>query len=183
MGELANMDSILPPIQLTCLRDGNLHDGNCLDIAQELLPRLIGLWSVTLISQTPDCNFEVHHSTTGNFNLVYLHWKGQFQLKQILPDLLYMIYTPIAGSIALQINQNQIELAAADPAIGLINPGDRVVWQTSAQGQALLICMSQMLIEQTLTTLLERSTKKPVIFEPTIYLTNGLCIREVWDRL
>jgi AraC-like DNA-binding protein len=140
---------------------------------QAVLTQVIGTHHLNVVTPSFNPVCQVNLISSGNFRLVDLQWQAALQIEQQQPDALYVIYLVLAGAIEQQIDQNPVIHSSPDTAV-ILSPGQVSAAITSDQGQALLISIEQQLIELALETLLERSLKQPIVFEPVINLTHNL---------
>ncbi len=110
-------------------------------------------------------------SSFGNFQLANLEWKSTFTLQQDPIDSAYIIYVPFSGYLDGGIDSVQTVDRSHQTAT-LIDPNRSFTGISSQTGQALLIWIDRLSIEEILTTLLDRSLKQPLLFDPNIDLTS-----------
>ncbi len=147
----------------------------------ELLAKAIGAHSICSRDPFQDYQFDVHHLSTGNFDLIDIQWQGAFQLDQDPLDARYIIYLVLAGSLTQQIDQHQLVCCSPDTAT-TIGPGQTLASVASSEGRALLISIDRDSIDAALGKLLaggaalkgNRGLKQPIIFFPSVDLDHEL---------
>jgi AraC-like DNA-binding protein len=141
---------------------------------------------------------EIDRVSTGNIDLVKIRWHGAFQLEQSPSNRHYLIYLVLAGSLSQQIGdlystqKEQLhhgqQILCCSPEIatmialqtGYANDlGQKLVSIASEQGEVLLISIDRDLIDSALSKLIDRTSKQPVKFSPSIDLTSefGLSLK------
>jgi AraC-like DNA-binding protein len=157
----------------------------------ELLTAIIGTHWIRSIDPVTDCQLShSHHLITTNFQIVDLQWQGAFQLEQDAQANHYIIYLVLSGSLAQKIDapqlypQHQTVCCEPDTAT-ILSPGQKLVSIASETGNALLISIERDSIDSTLSNLLDRPLKQPVIFLPSIDLTSelGLSLKKLLQFL
>ena len=177
--------------QLTAVGYRNSHPTQTL----ELLTTIIGTHSIRSIDPIIDCQLShSHHLIANNFQILDLQWQGTFQLQQDAQANHYIIYLVLAGSLAQKIDapqlypQHQTVCCETDTAT-IISPGQKLASIASEAGNALLISIDRDSIDSTLSNLLDRPLKQPVIFCPSIDLTSelGLSLKKLiqflWENI
>ncbi len=153
---------------------------------QELLTKAIGTHRIGSQDPAKQQRFDLHHLSTGNFDLVEIQWQGEFELEQAPLSARYVIYIVLAGTLEQKINQHQIFCCSPDTAT-MINSGETVESTASEDGQVLLISIDRDAINSALGKLLDKTLKQPVMFLPNIDLTSelGLSLKKfsqfLWD--
>jgi AraC-like DNA-binding protein len=136
----------------------------------EVLTKVIGNHRIDAIT---DHQFQTHHLSTGNFDLVDIQWQGAFQLNQDRLDTRYVIYLVLSGSLSQKINQYQAY--ACSPATAtIVNPDQKLESIASQEGKALLMSIDRDSIDSAVGKILDRSLKQPVMFLNSIDLTHEL---------
>ncbi len=142
---------------------------------------------------------EIDRVSTGNIDLVKLRWHGAFELEQSPSHTHHFIYLVLTGSLSQQIgdlsiqspNSINAQLAVdkepqskahqiCSPEIATtIDPGQKLVSSSSEQGEVLLISIERDSIDSALSKLIDRASKQPVKFRPSIDLTSefGLSLK------
>ncbi len=141
---------------------------------------------------------EIDRVSTGNINLVKIHWHGAFELKQSPSSTHYLIYLVLAGSLVQkigdsdaakkeQLHQEHQILRCSPEMATTIDLGQKLESSSSAQGEVLLISIDRDSIDSALSKLIDspkerlrqRTSKQPVKFLPSIDLTSefGLSLK------
>jgi AraC-like DNA-binding protein len=139
---------------------------------KELLTKAIGTHRIESPATVRQQRFDIAHFSTGNFDLVEIHWDGAFELVQDPLATRYVIYLVLAGSLAQTINHQPLSCSPATATI--INSGEQVESVTSESGSVLLISIDLNSIDLALGKLLDKTLKQPVVFESNIDLTSEL---------
>jgi AraC-like DNA-binding protein len=140
---------------------------------KELLTKAIGTHRIGSRDPAKHHRFDLHHLSTGNFELVEIQWQGEFELEQDPLSARYVIYIVLAGTLAQKINQHQTFCCSPDTAM-TINSGETVKSIASDDGRVLLISIDRAAIDSALGKLLDKTLKQPVTFLPNIDLTSEL---------
>ncbi len=140
---------------------------------------------------------EIDRVSTGNIDLVKLRWHGAFQLTQIPSDTHYLIYLVLTGSLSQkigdsdaakneQIQGQQTFCCSPEIATTIIlqtsdanDLGQKLESSSSEQGEVLLISIDRVAIDSALSKLIDRTSKQPLKFRPSIDLTTefGLSLK------
>jgi AraC-like DNA-binding protein len=133
---------------------------------------------------------EIDRVSTGNIDLVKLRWHGAFELEQNSSSTHYLIYLVLAGSLDQkigdpcstkkeQLHQGHQILCCSPEIATAIDLGQKLVSSSSEQGEVLLISIDRDLIDSALSKLIDRTSKQPVQFSPSIDLTSefGLSLK------
>ncbi len=128
-----------------------------------------------IIPQDPLANyrFDTNRLSTGNFDLVNVQWQGAFKLEEEAIADRYTIYIALSGSLDQKIGLDRSYCCSLDTAT-IISPGQKLESITSDTGEALLISIDLKSIESAACKLFGRSLKHPVVFIPSIDLTQEL---------
>ncbi len=140
---------------------------------RELLTKAIGTHRIESPATVQQHRFDIDHFSTGNFDLVEIQWDGAFELIQDPLANRYVIYLVLAGSLAQKIDNHQ-QLDCSPDTATIVNSGETVASSTSAAGTVLLISIDLQAIDLTLSKLLDKTLKQPVVFHPNIDLTSEL---------
>jgi AraC-like DNA-binding protein len=146
---------------------------------KELLTKAIGTHRIESPATVQQYRFDIDHLSTGNFDLVEIHWDGEFELIQDPLVNRYVIYLVLAGSLAQKINHRQ-QLCCSPATATIVNSGESVESVTSKTGAVLLISIDLQAIDLTLGKLLDKTLKQPVVFQSNIDLTSefGLSLKK-----
>jgi AraC-like DNA-binding protein len=133
---------------------------------------------------------EIDRVSTGNIDLVKIRWHGAFQLEQSPSNHRYLIYLVLTGSISQQIGDSYStqkeqlhhgqQIWCCLPEIAtMVDLGQKLVSISSEQGEVLLISIDRDSIDLALSKLIDRTSKQPVKFSPSIDLTSefGLSLK------
>jgi AraC-like DNA-binding protein len=144
---------------------------------------------------------EIDRVSTGKIDLVKIRWHGAFDLEHSPSHTHYLIYLVLAGSLSQQIHNSSLQsrgfaniqhfgqkerieqghqLFCCSPQIATtIDPGQKLASSSSEQGEVLLISIDRDSIDSALSKLIDRTSKQPVKFSPSIDLTSefGLSLK------
>jgi AraC-like DNA-binding protein len=142
---------------------------------------------------------EIDRVSTGNIDLVKIRWHGAFELEQSPSNTHYLIYLVLTGSLSQRIGDPSIQSPSSikaqlavdkeprfpghqicSPEIATtINLGQKLASSSSEQGEVLLISIDRNSIDLALSKLIDRTSKQPVKFLPSIDLTSefGLSLK------
>ena len=137
-----------------------------------------------------DCLSEIDRVSTGNISLVKIRWHGAFELVQSPSNTHYLIYLVLAGSLVQkigdpsaakkeQLHQGQ-QSCCCSPEIAItLDLSQTLASSFSEQGEVLLISIDRDSIDAALSKLIDRTSKQPVQFSPSIDLTSefGLSLK------
>jgi AraC-like DNA-binding protein len=146
---------------------------------------------------------EIDRVSTGNVDLVKIRWHGEFWLEQNPSNTHYLIYLVLAGSLSQKIDepflhqrdspnarrsakQEQLDqkhqiLCCSPESATTIDLGQKLESSSSEQGEVLLISIDRDSIDSALSKLIDRTSKQPVTFLPSIDLTSefGLSLKNL----
>jgi AraC-like DNA-binding protein len=155
-------------------KNRGLVESNCQeDRSNEILTNAIGTHRISQEDRLKQYRFDIHHLSTGNFDLVDIQWQGAFELAQDPLADRYVIYLVLAGSLDQKINRHQTFWCSPDTAT-IINSGETVESHASEEGEVLLISLDKDSLDLALAKLLDKTLKQSVIFSPNIDLTREL---------
>jgi AraC-like DNA-binding protein len=133
---------------------------------------------------------EIDRVSTGNIDLVKLRWHGAFELEQSSASTHYLIYLVLAGSLTQkigdplstkqeQLRQEHQKFCCSPELATTVDLGQKVESSSSEQGEVLLISIDRDSIDSALSKLIDRTSKQPVQFLPSIDLTSefGLSLK------
>jgi AraC-like DNA-binding protein len=140
---------------------------------KELLTKAIGNHRIESPATVQQYQFDIDHFSTGNFDLVEIHWDGEFELIQDPLANRYVIYLVLAGSLDQKINHHQ-QLCCSPATATIINSGEPVESFTSKAGKLLLISIDLNSVDLAMGKLLDKTLKQPVVFQSNIDLTSEL---------
>jgi AraC-like DNA-binding protein len=123
---------------------------------------------------------EIDRVSTGNINLVKMRWHGAFQLNQSPSDTHYLIYLVLAGSLSQTLGDPGVQKFYCSPEIATtIDLGQKLESSSSDQGEVLLISIDRDSLDAALSKLIDRTSKQPLKFLPSIDLTSefGLSLK------
>lgn len=142
---------------------------------RQVLRDVIGVEHLNFIDPAQDHGCQVQLLSTGNFNLICLHWQGALRIVHTQPESAYLIYLVCEGSTTVQVDQYLPIECGCDTVATICSPGQNLVGTTNAKGFTLLISLKRTLVDQALTDLLGRPPTWALVFEPpTIQFTHGL---------
>jgi AraC-like DNA-binding protein len=126
---------------------------------------------------------EVDRVSTGKIDLVKIRWHGAFELEQSPSSTHYLIYVVLAGSVAQKVGdpdaEQQEQLFSSPEIATTIDLGQKLASSFSEQGEVLSISIDRDSIDSALSKLIDRVSKQPVKFSPSIDLTTefGLSLK------
>lgn len=147
-----------------------------LDETHHQIQQLFNRHTLT-ISRPKDINTVMHHAALANISVSYLKYGAEARIKpQNLP--FYLIEMPLSGYSKVCYEKRTL---VTRPGMAFVaGPTTKFEKEWSADCTKILVKISREAIEHYLSTLLQKSLKKPILFEPEMHLNNPSS--ELWCK-
>ena len=139
---------------------------------RQVMTNVIGEHQIGSDNSLWDDTFEIHHLSTGNFQLIDLQWQQAFRLTQTTPVDRYLIHLVCSGHLTQTIERQQT--CCSPQTATIVGPGQKLASSSSQKGKALLMAIDRDSIDSALGKLLDRHLTQPLIFCADIDLTSDL---------
>ncbi len=140
---------------------------------QQILTAAIGDCQILAIDPVVALRCEAQPQSTANLQLVELCWQGAFKLDRQPQADRYIIYLVESGSLTQTIEPERGFCCSPETAT-IVSPDVEIASIASNEGKALLMAIDRQAIEATVSKLLARPIKHPLIFHPQVDLNSHL---------